>query len=242
MGGRRVTAFTACPRYVSDSGTPRPMVSAGMLRSWCDGCRTSMLVAAIALSAVGGGCDQGGTTQAQPQQRERHPADRDGEQAAAARDRRVGRVHRPLRRGRDGGDTRPRIGLPHRAAFQGRPGRQAGRPAVRARCAALRAHAGAGPGRAAAGPDQGAERQPRRRARQAAAGAADHLREDLRRPREPRARGAGGGQGGGGQGQDRRARAFLHAHHLADHRPHQPHAGDGRQLGERGRRRPTRRC
>ena len=40
-----------------------------MLRSWCDGCRTSMLVAAIALSAMGGGCDQGGTTQAQPQQK-----------------------------------------------------------------------------------------------------------------------------------------------------------------------------
>ena len=38
-----------------------------MRRSWCDGCRTSMLVAAIALSTVGGGCDQGGTTQAQPQ-------------------------------------------------------------------------------------------------------------------------------------------------------------------------------
>src|SRR5438067_1720868 len=36
-----------------------------MLRSWCDGCRSSMLVAAMLLSAAGAGCDQGSTTQAQ---------------------------------------------------------------------------------------------------------------------------------------------------------------------------------
>ena len=38
----------------------------------------------------------------------------------------------------------------------------------------------------------------------------DHLRQDLRRPREPGARRAGGGEGRGGQGQDRRARPVLH--------------------------------
>ena len=53
------------------------------------------------------------------------------------------------------------------------------------------------------------------------------------------ARRRGGGQGGRGQGQDGRARSVLHQHHLADHRPHQPHAGDGRQLGERRRRHGT---
>ena len=42
-----------------------------MLRSWCH-CLTSLLVAAIALSAIGGGCDQGGT-QAQPQQKAAAP-------------------------------------------------------------------------------------------------------------------------------------------------------------------------
>jgi multidrug efflux system membrane fusion protein len=45
-----------------------------MRRSWCDGCRASVLVAAIALSAAGAGCDQGGTSQAQPQQKGAPPA------------------------------------------------------------------------------------------------------------------------------------------------------------------------
>src|SRR5688572_11595957 len=43
------------------------MVSAGMLRIWCDSGRTSMLVAAVVVSTMGAGCDQGGTSQ--PQQK-----------------------------------------------------------------------------------------------------------------------------------------------------------------------------
>jgi multidrug efflux system membrane fusion protein len=45
-----------------------------MRKSWCDGCRASVLAAAVALSAAGAGCDQGGTSQAQPQQKGAPPA------------------------------------------------------------------------------------------------------------------------------------------------------------------------
>ena len=48
---------------------------------------------------------------------------------------------------------------------------------------------------------------------------------------------AGRGEGGGGQGQVGRARSVVLPHHRADHRPHQPHAGDGGQLDQRRLRR-----
>jgi RND family efflux transporter MFP subunit len=38
----------------------------GMLRSWCDGRRAGIVAIIVALSPAGGGCDQGGTTPAQP--------------------------------------------------------------------------------------------------------------------------------------------------------------------------------
>jgi RND family efflux transporter MFP subunit len=44
-----------------------------MLRSRCDSCRVGTLVAAIALLALGAGCDQGSSTQAQSQQKSAPP-------------------------------------------------------------------------------------------------------------------------------------------------------------------------
>jgi multidrug efflux system membrane fusion protein len=45
-----------------------------MPKSTCDGCRASGLVAAFALLALGSGCDQGNSTQAQPQPKAAPPA------------------------------------------------------------------------------------------------------------------------------------------------------------------------
>ena len=87
-----------------------------------------------------------------------------------------------------------------------------------------------------AGHDQGRERQPRRRARQAAARAARSSPRKTFDDRENLVRDA--------QAAVKVAEAkvktaeldlSLPPHHLADHRPHQPHAGDARQLGERRR-------
>ena len=44
-----------------------------MLRSRCDSGRVGTLVAAVALLALGAGCDQGNSTQAQPQPKSAPP-------------------------------------------------------------------------------------------------------------------------------------------------------------------------
>ena len=44
-----------------------------MLRSRCDSCRAGTLVAAVALLGLGAGCDQGNSTQAQPQPKSAPP-------------------------------------------------------------------------------------------------------------------------------------------------------------------------
>ena len=154
---------------------------------------------------------------------------------------RVGRIHRPLRRGRVRRGARPRLRLSDRGEVHGRPGREGGRSAVRHRSAPVRARAGAGQGAARPGQGQRQQRPARCGARQAAAGARLHLQEDVRRSREPDARGGVLGEDRRGPRQGRRARAQLLPHHGADLRPHQPHAGDARQLRQRRRPTPARR-
>ena len=209
----RARTFSAAATGARHAGRLVLWVALAMLA-----CRLGALWPSLAWAAI--------RASPRPQQKAAPPAPVvTGLQAAHARDRRVGRVHRPLRCRRDRRDARARLRLPQRGALQGRPARQAGRPAVRDRPAALRARAGAGPGRAVCRP------RPRSRTPTSTSCAASRWssgkiisdktfddRDDLR------ARGAGGGEGGGGQGQDGRARPVLHPHHLADRRPHQPHA------------------
>ena len=113
-----------------------------------------LTVVVLAASALAAGCDL--RVRAHNSRRRQPPPCRRSRSATpSSRDRRMGRVHGPLRCRRDRGGACARLRPPHRGALQGRAGRQAGRPAVRDRPASLRARAGAGPGRAARRPPPG---------------------------------------------------------------------------------------
>ena len=196
-----------------------------MPRSRCDGCRVGMLVAAILARRWAPDATRAARPRRSPSRRQPPPPTVAVSQARAARDRRMGRIHRPLRRGRDRRGARPRLRLPHRGAFQGRAGRQAGRSAVRDRPAAVRARAGAGAAELFAG------HRPRSRTPISTSCAASRCwsgaiisektfddRENLVRDAQAAVKVAEA------KVKTRRARPVVHPHRLADRRPHQPHA------------------